>query len=100
MTRLADNLIAWVVDLPATGHHFKHSTWQILMLDPELIRMAPEQVLELRPESQAQLTVMSYCDGRRTYREIEEAILRDHPRLLPSPEEISRFVAEVLGRNT
>ena len=33
-------------------------------------------------------------------REIEQAVLRDHPNLFPSPAEISRFVAQALGRDT
>ena len=51
-------------------------------------------------EGQARITVLGYCDGRRTAREIEQAVLRDHPELFPSPEEISRFVAQALGRDT
>ena len=43
--------------------------------------------------------MLGYCDGRRTAREIEQAVLRDHPGLFPSPEEIRRFVAQVLGRD-
>ena len=72
-----------------------------MLLAPEdLIRAHPERVPHLNREGQARITVLGYCDGRRTAREIEQAVLRDHPDLFPSPAEISRFVAQVLGRDT
>ena len=43
--------------------------------------------------------MLGYCDGKRSAREIEEAVLRDHPQLFPDRAEISRFVARVLGRD-
>ena len=101
MARPADHLIAWVVDFPATGRRFSHSTWQGLLLAPEdLLRSRPDRVPKLSREGQARIAVLGYCDGRRTAREIEQAVLRDHPDLFPSPEEISRFVAQALGRDT
>ena len=90
MARPAEHLIAWVVEFPATGRRFSHSTWQGMLLAPEdLIRAHPERVPHLSREGQARVTVLGYCDGRRTAREIEQAVLRDHPDLFPSPEEIS-----------
>ncbi len=101
MARPADNLIAWIVDLPASGRRFSHSTWQGMLLAPEdLMRTRPDRVPQLSADGRARTTVLSYCDGRRTAREIEQAVLQDHPDLLPSPDEISRFVAQVLGRDT
>ncbi len=101
MTRPAEHLIAWVVEFPATGRRFSHSTWQGMLLAPEdLVRAHPERVPHLSPEGQGRITVLGYCDGQRTAREIEQAVLRDHPDLFPSPEEIARFVAQVLGRDT
>jgi precorrin-6B methylase 2 len=101
MARPADNLIAWVVDFPASGRRFSHSTWQGMLLAPEdLLRTRPDRVPQLSRDGRARTTVAGYCDGRRTAREIEQAVLRDHPDLLPSPDEISRFVAQVLGRDT
>lgn len=44
--------------------------------------------------------MLGYCDGRRTAREVEQAVLREHPNLLPSPAEISQFVVQVLGKDT
>jgi hypothetical protein len=45
------------------------------------------------------MIVLSYCDGRRTAREIEQQVLADHPDLLPSPDETVRFVVHVLARD-
>lgn len=101
MARPADNLIAWIVDFPASGRRFSHSTWQGLLLAPEdLPRSQPDRVPRLSREGQARIAVLGYCDGRRTAWEIEQAVLRDHPNLFPSHEEISRFVAQTLGRDT
>ncbi len=101
MARPDDNLIAWIVEFPATGQRFSHSTWQGLLLAPEdLMRSRPDRVPRLSREGQARITVLSYCDGKRTAREIELVVLRDHPTLFPSPDETSRFVAQVLGRDT
>ena len=64
------------------------------------MRARLERVPRLSREGEARIAVLGYCDGQRTAREIEQAVLRDHPNLFPSPEEISRFVAQVLGRDT
>lgn len=101
MARPADHLIAWVVELPASGQRFSHSTWQGLLLSPEdLARSRPDRVPRLSREGEARRTILAYCDGRRTAQEIEQAVLRDHPDLFPSPDEIARFVAQVLGQDT
>lgn len=101
MARPNDNLIAWVVEFPATGQRFVHSTWQGQLLTPEqLLQANPERVPRLGRTGMATATVLAYCDGQRTVAQIEAAVLRDHPDLFPSPEEISRFVAKVLGRDT
>jgi precorrin-6B methylase 2 len=101
MVRPDDNLIAWTVEFPANGRRFSHSTWQGMLLAPEdLMRSRLERVPRLSREGEARIAVLGYCDGQRTAREIEQAVLRDHPNLFPSPEEISRFMAQVLGRDT
>ncbi|MDG4549093.1 MAG: methyltransferase domain-containing protein [Candidatus Contendobacter sp.] len=101
MARPTDHLLAWIVEFPATGRRFGHSTWQGMLLAPEdLIRSQPGRVPCLSREGEARLAVLGYCDGRRTAREVEQAVLREHPNLFPSPEEISRFVAQILGRDT
>ena len=50
-------------------------------------------------DGHARAAVLAYCDGRRSAREIEQAVLRDHPGLYPTAAEISRFVFQVLGRD-
>ena len=101
MARPADHLIAWTVEFPATGQRFAHSTWQGMLYAPEdLIRTNPAHIPQLGRKGRARITVLGYCDGKRTAQEIEQAVLRDHPDLFPSPGEISRFVAHVLGRDT
>jgi SAM-dependent methyltransferase len=101
MARPTDHLIAWTVTFPATGKRFSHSTWEGMLLSPEqLIRANPGRVPKLSREGLARMVVLRYCDGRRTASEIEQAVLRDHPDLFPSPAEISHFVHRVLGRDT
>ena len=101
MARPADHLIAWIVEFPASGRRFHHSTWQGMLLAPEdLIRSQPNRTPCLSREGEARRAVLGYCDGQRTVREIEQAVLRDHPNLFPSSAEISRFVAQTLGRDT
>ncbi len=101
MARPADQLIAWTVEFPANGRRFSHSTWEGLLLAPEdLMRSKPDRVPRLSREGQARIAVLSCCDGRRTAQQIEQAVLHDHPDLFPSAAEISRFVAQVLARDT
>jgi SAM-dependent methyltransferase len=101
MARPADNVTAWTVEVAATGRRFSHSTLQGMLLAPEdLVTANPARVAQPSPEGRARVSVLRYCDGRRTVREIEQAILSDHPNLFPSTAEISRFVAHVLGTDT
>lgn len=101
MIRPTDNLIAWVVEFPASGQRFAHSTWQGELLTPEqIVQRNPAHVPRLSRKGLATATVLSYCDGLRTVEQIEQAVLRDHPDLFPSAEEISRFVTQVLGRDS
>jgi hypothetical protein len=101
MARPADNLLAWSLDFPAVGRRFDQSTWQALLLAPEdLMRSRPERVPRPSREGRAHGIVLGYCDGLRTAREIEHAVLRDHPALMATPEATATFVAQVLSRDT
>lgn len=101
MARPADDLIAWIVELPASGRRFSHSTWPAMPTLPgDLARSRPDHVARVSREGRARMTVLGYCDGVRTVREIEAAVLRDHPDLFPTRGETERFVAQVLGRDT
>lgn len=101
MARPASHLIGWNVEIPASGKRFAHSTWQGMLFSPEdLVRANPQHVPLPSAEGLARGIVLGYCDGRRTVREIEEAVLRDHPRLLPSRDETCRFIVDVLAAQT
>ncbi len=101
MARPADDLLAWSVEFPRTGRRFSHSTWHGTPLSPEeLHRSHPDRVPKPHRQALARRTVLGYCDGRRTAREIELTIAREHPGLFPSAEETARFVARVLARDT
>ncbi len=101
MARPADNIIAWDVEFHATRRRFRQSTWPGMMLArDDLVRANPARIPRVNRAGQAQLTILGYCDGHRTAREIGEAVLRDHPDLFPSTAETLRFVTHVLGRNT
>ena len=63
-------------------------------------RAKPERVPQLGRKGRATATILAYCYGQRTVAQIEAAVLRDHPDLFHSPEEISNFVAKVLGRDS
>ncbi len=101
MARPDDNLLAWTVEFPAGGRRFSHSTWQGMLLSPEdLQRSNPARVPRTSRRGVARGIVLGYCDGSRTASDIEQAVLREHPGLFPSRGEVSRYVAQVLGRDT
>jgi len=95
-----EEILAWTVDAP-DGRRVNQTTWQSAPLMPERLRRAsPDRVPMKNREGLARLTVLGYCDGQRTAREIERLVLAEHPDLFPSPEESSRFVAHVLEKDT
>jgi SAM-dependent methyltransferase len=101
MARPGDNLIAWDVEFRDTGRRFRQSTWKGMMVAPgDRVRANPAGIPRVGHAGHARSAVLGYCDGVRTTREIEQAVLRDHPDLFPSPEETLRFVAQVLARDT
>ena len=94
-----DEILAWVVET-TSGRRFSQSTWHSAPLVAEQIERADaDRVPRRNREGLARLTVLGYCDGRRTAREIEELVLLEHPDLFPSPEESSRFVVDVLQKD-
>ena len=101
MARPADHVIAWVVAHPASGRRFSHSTWEGNLLDREqIMRSNPEHIPHVSKTAHARSVVLGYCDGQRSVAKVQEAVLRDHAALFPSPEEITRFVKTVLSRDT
>lgn len=106
LIRHQDLVANWTVEVLRRGALareglFRHSTLKGMLLSREdFNRTRPDFVPRLNARGQAGRAVVGLCDGRRTVSQIEQAILRDYPDLFPSPEEISRFVAQVLGRDT
>ena len=101
MARPAEHMIAWTVGHPASGSRFSHSTWLGDLLEQErLARSHPEHVPQINRTAHARGVVLGYCDGQRSLAKVQEAVLRDHPALFPSSEEIERFVKMVLSRDT
>lgn len=101
MARPADDLLAWVVDVPSAGRRVSHSTWQGSELTPEALASSRvDRIPHLSREGRARMTVLRYCDGKRTASEIEQCVQREHPDLFPSAKEIAHFVALVLARDT
>ena len=101
MARPADHVIAWTVGHPASGRRFSHSTWKGDLLELErLARSHPEHVPQISRNAHARSLVLGYCDGQRSMAQVQNAVLRDHPALFPSTEEITRFVTTVLSRDT
>jgi protein arginine N-methyltransferase 1 len=101
MARPSDQLFAWNLELPATGHRFVQSTWTGLLLDEsDMVRANPDRVAVLNLRGRARRIVLGYCDGVRSVAEVERMVLHDHPDLFGSPAESARFVAHVLGADT
>lgn len=100
MTRPRDGALAWTLTCP-DGRKLRQSTWTKDWISPEeLTRGRPDHVPVLGDHGRARNTVLAYCDGRRNRAEIEAAVLREHPDLLPSAREIADFVARVLNQDT
>lgn len=101
MARTSESLIAWSVEFPRQQRRFSQSTWKGLPLSSsDLMRERADRIPQITKSGAARQTVLGYCDGRRTAREIEAEVLRAHPELMPSAEETANFVAQVLARDT
>lgn len=101
MVRPGDHLLGWVVELPASGQRFVHSTWNGLLLDrDDMVRANPARIATLNQRGRARQIVLGYCDGTRSVQAVEQLVLQEHPELFPSAAELSAFVARVLGVDT
>jgi protein arginine N-methyltransferase 1 len=101
MARPGDHVISWRLEHLPSGQRRAHSTLRgALLAAAEVRRRRPDRTPTPTPLGQATLLVLGYCDGRRSADEIEQLVLRDHPGLMPSAQELARFVAETLARYT
>ena len=101
MARHLDNVLGWIVELPDSGKQFTHTTFNGLLLDREaLTRTRPDRVAKLNDRGRARQIVLSYCDGKRSAAEVQELVLREHPKLFPSEQATSAFVLQVLTWDT
>ena len=102
--RPADLLVNWTVEVgdgttEGLKGRFHHSTWKGMLLNQEdLARTRPDFVPRLNARGEARRTVVDLCDGVRTIRDIEAEVVRRHPELFASNEEVATFVAEVTTR--
>ncbi len=98
--RLADRIVSWEVKFPASRERFSHSSWQGMILPPQVAaRARDDHVARLNSAARARLLVLSYCDGKRTVAEVSHAVMRDHPKMFPSAAETSMFVSRVLAQD-
>ena len=101
MARYLDHVIGWVVELPASGRRFAHTTFNGLLLDrTALARSRPDRVARLNARGQARQLVLSYCDGARSVAEVQALVAREHPQLFPSAQAAAAFVTQVLAWDT
>jgi len=104
-------IVSWNVEVWRTDPHdpthtkktklgqFSHSTLNGMLISREdLQRTKPTSIPTLNPWGQARLTVLTLCDGQRRLADIEQEVLRRHPKLFPSLTEAATFVAEVVTR--
>jgi type I protein arginine methyltransferase len=68
----------------------------MLFSSDDIMRRSPMHIPVLSDTGRARLIVLDYCDGVRTSRQIEEAVLRDNPNLFPSTAEAVQFITQVL----
>lgn len=93
-------IVAWAVTDPSTGRRQRYSTWASIPLSTSN-KLVPALVPRTtNANGKALSVVLGYVDGQRNGPEIEAAVLRDHPDLLPSQTEIARFVKDVLADYT
>lgn len=91
-------IIAWTGHNLRTGEKRVHSTWRGQILSKGDLIPANVRVPRLSPAGVAARVVSDYIDGQRSAREIEDAVARDHPDLMPSEAEVRSFVRSELAR--
>lgn len=101
VVRHAEQLISWTVRHEPSGRRFRHSTFDgMIVSEADIRRRRPDSQPRPTALAGARAAILAYCDGNRSRREIEAAVIADHPDLFPTREAIVRFVADVLDRDT
>jgi protein arginine N-methyltransferase 1 len=101
MVRPEDNIIAWVIELPASGQRFALNTFNGMTLDKATIdRVQPNRLAKINKHGRARQIVLSYCDGKRTVGEVQQLVLANHPDLFPSAIATRDFINRVLSCDT
>lgn len=91
-------IYSWSASNLRTGERRRHSTLRAAVLSPADLVPPEQRLAVLGPQAHAALIVAGYADGSRTVRAVEEAVLRDHPGLMPTEAELRRFVQAELAR--
>lgn len=94
----SDMILAWTAARAGGSDRRAQSTWQgMLPVREARLRTRDDAVPVLTPRGEARRTVLELCDGVRSVRELERALLERHPSLFPTERDASVFAAEVLA---
>ncbi|GAA4716689.1 methyltransferase [Sphingomonas lutea] len=93
------NLLAWTIRLPRTGERHRQSTWHSMIIGPGTLPATRPKVAELSPVGAFRKALLQYVDGVRTTDQIVEDLVRTHPDLFASRDEIRRLAELELSRN-
>ncbi|MEQ1540672.1 MAG: class I SAM-dependent methyltransferase [Novosphingobium sp.] len=92
------NIYSWSARNLRSGERRRQSTLRAAILSPDDLTAPDQRLAALGPRARAGRIVADYADGTRTFREVEDAVRRDHPGLMPSEAELRRFVRAELTR--
>lgn len=95
-----NSIIAWTARDPATGRMLRYSSWASMPLSASEKLKPGNAPRRANDRAAALQTILGYVDGTANAEDIEQAVLRDHPNLFPSTDEVSRFVKDVLADYT
>lgn len=95
--RPSEHVIAWNIALPEQGVKYRQSTLKGETMTARTLRLVdPAYRPGLGKLAKARQIVQGYCDGTRTIVEITDAVLGEHPGLMPSEEALRHFVISVV----
>lgn len=97
--RYDDPMITWIVRGPRGTKTQKMSTWKATVLTQQDLVTQSGDPVSLSQVGKARQVVLTYIDGKRTGREVEDAVLTDHPTLFPTESATRRFVNVVLAQD-